>query len=196
MVQLSRFFVALLCLAQLQMSIPFEAVAQDRSIDLSLPDCLEGVGGGGEGGGEAGSAYDEIIKEFAERVDQIIDDLDRRMINCFANGWGVEVPPSTEVGECQFTQAPMRKKSPWLTFESGTPIGGDSGGYIDNTRRWVSMADPITGSGFPIEGVGFGFEVKTKGFAEQSSDTLTRESAFVVYYKPLRLMVTCSTDQF
>ena len=196
MVQLSRFFVALLCLAQLQMSIPFEAVAQDRSIDLSLPDCLEGVGGDGEGGGEVGSAYDEIINKFAERVDQIIDDLDRRMANCFANGWAVEVSPSTEVRTCQFTEAPLRKESRWLKFESGTPIGGDESGWINNRRTWISMADPITGSKFPISGVGFGFQVNTEGFADQSYDILKRESAVAVYYAPLHLMITCSTDQF
>jgi hypothetical protein len=172
---------------------PFEAVAQDSPIDMAIPDCLAG-GGGGEGG--AGSSHEEIIKRFTELSDEFLRNSDRRIAECFSRGRVREVPSSTPPQECRFHSFNPIKESPWLKFESGTPITGDESGIIDNRRTWISMRDPISGKNSPIPGLGFGYEVHTYGSTEQSFDTLKRDGSVALYYHPLRLMLTCGTDMF
>ena len=195
MVKRGRLVGALICSCHLLVWAPCEATAQYTSLDAVMPDCLERVRGE-EGGGGTSSPYDEIVRRFTEQVDDFIRESERRMAECVARSWPREIQLLNPLRECTFTQPSLKKKGPWSTFEHGTPITGDETGRIDNSRVWISMKDPLFGRSFPINGVGFGFQVHTLGDSGQSYDTLEREGSVVVYYEPLHFMFTCSTDKF
>lgn len=196
MVQGSHLLGVLFFLLQIMTWMPLDAAAQgsDAYLGWSLPDCFEGVGGG-EGGGESPSPYAKIIERFTEQADRLLRDSEKRFPRCVALGSPREISPSTWTQECRFSSAKLSNGS-WFRFEEGTPITGDDSGWIDHTKTWISMKDPFTGAQFPIRGVGFGFQVHTQGSADQSFESLERESSVVVYYEPLRFVATCSTDKF